>query len=272
MSKKNKHSNNQTQHNKQGSSMTTSTPETPGQDTPPEAAPSNDTAAAQEPTQQVAEQSMEQAPEQAPEQQAEETSNENSEQQPTAAEVTAPVAPEIKVVTPVAKATTVVDAPLPTPTNDTGSFVNRMENLKVSGSSEQRSIVSRLERYVREMAPGLPRTPEQIVASQRGLWFVITSTLQKEHKEFNACFNIILDFFKAYENDAFGDRFVYRGAEYLPYDKQELAAFHQMVNLLKITCESKSRKHALQQVNLERTLADHFDEAARQKIIAFYQA
>jgi hypothetical protein len=96
--------------------------------------------------------------------------------------------------------------------------------------------------------------------------------MERDQKEFNSCYSIILDFFKAYEKGAFGDRYVYRGAEFLTMQKDEIEAFQQMVNLIKITCESKSRKHALQQVNLERTLAKYFTEPARQKVVAYYQA
>jgi hypothetical protein len=181
--------------------------------------------------------------------------------------------PLINIVTPAATPTTAVDKPLPKPTNETSSeFVNKTEHLKASGTSVERSIISRLEKYVTEMAPGVPKTPEQIVAAQRSLWFAIKTTLEKDHVEFNSCFSIILDFFKAYEKGAFGDRHVYRGAEFLPLPKDEIDAFHQIVNLIKITCESKSRAHVLQQVSLERTLAKYFTEPARQKLIAYYQA
>lgn len=181
--------------------------------------------------------------------------------------------PLIKIVTPEATPTTAVDKPLPKPTNETSSeFVNKTEHLKTTGTSVERQVISRLEKYVTDMAPGIPKTTEEIVAAQRSLWFTIKSTLEKDHKEFNSGFSIILDFFKAYEKGAFGDRHVYRGAESLPLPKDEIDAFHQIVNLIKITCESKSRKHALQQVDLERTLAKYFTEGARQKIIAYYQA
>lgn len=266
--------------NQQGNDMTDTNEQDQAQDQAPESASEDqtNTVSSQEPETNVgADVSISSTDEFAftPSEPKQETTapTEPTETEQTSKDTQPQVQAEIKVVTPVATPTTTVDKPLPKPTNEVSTeFVNKMENLKSTGTSIERSVIARLQKYVTEMAPGIPKTTEEIVAAQRSLWFAITSTLEREHKDFNSCFSIILDFFKAYEKGAFGDRHVYRGSEFLPLPKDQIDAFHQIVNLIKITCESKSRKHALQQVDLERTLAKHFSEGARQKIIAYYQA
>lgn len=280
MGKKNRSKNDSSQPTNQGNDMTDTNEQDQAQGQAPEGATEEqtNTASSQEPEANVgADASINPTDEFAftPSEPKQETaaSTETTEVAQPTTETTQVTQPEIKVVTPAATPTTAVDKPLPKPTNETSSeFVNKTEHLKTTGTSVERQVISRLEKYVTDMAPGIPKTTEEIVAAQRSLWFTIKSTLEKDHKEFNSGFSIILDFFKAYEKGAFGDRHVYRGAESLPLPKDEIDAFHQIVNLIKITCESKSRKHALQQVDLERTLAKYFTEGARQKIIAYYQA
>lgn len=128
-----------------------------------------------------------------------------------------------------------------------------------------------LAQYVQKMKPGVPMTPEEGAVQQRLLWKTLQNLLEKTPEEdFQQAFNTALKIFKEFENGAFGDQYVMRFMSDVHLDRDEIYAFQAIINLMKKTADKATRSQMLKQVDLSRSLSRTFTEAARQRVLSFF--
>jgi hypothetical protein len=153
-------------------------------------------------------------------------------------------------------------------------FESYLESIRTGESKVARALLSAMEDYSSKMAPRLPVTGDAGARIQHSFWKnIVTAIRSSEHGEFPKIWNLLLRYIhNAGEKSAFGDRYVYRFAEYWQYNQTELDAYQRILNLVKTTANSETRQAKLKEVDLVRSLSLYFTEEDRQRIIQFYTA
>jgi len=154
----------------------------------------------------------------------------------------------------------------------TSSFSDKIAELKSSGTTYQKNLISSLEIYISKMKPGAPVTSSEGARHQYVLWKTITALLVEiPADEFKKLWNILLAYFNEYDKTVFGDRYVFRFSEFWSWPEDELSAFQRILNLIKLTANANNRAANIKQVSMERTLDGWFSEEARSRIMSFYK-
>lgn len=174
---------------------------------------------------------------------------------------TLPTAPAAPVVQPTAKQTEPVSG-----------FVAAMDKLKLTGTSNERTLIANIELYMGNMKPGMPVNASAGAVAQYTFWNVIKNIAHNAPgNEFKSLWNILLGYFEEHKNGVFHERYIYRFPEAWHKEVKELTAYQRILNLIKLTANPATRQHALKQVDLDRTLSEGFGEEARNRIISFYK-
>lgn len=162
----------------------------------------------------------------------------------------------------------VKEIPKPVPT----TFQAKIAELKQSGTSNQKAVISSLETYIATMNPSMVVTEDNGAKQQYNLFKAIHNVLENSPPdEFKKTWNIILAFFNEYKNTVFSDRYIYRFSEYWQWSEDHLTAFQRLINIIKLTCEPSTRTAGLRHVDLDRSLAVGISDNARQKVTNFYK-
>lgn len=132
------------------------------------------------------------------------------------------------------------------------------------------ALDERIGDYVSHMQPSKPISSEEGVRQQTALWNAIKYVLGKTEGEFVAVYARLLEHVLEHRKTVFNERYVYRFFEHLRLSPNERRNFERMVNLMLATCDPKSRRLSLRQVNLPTTLAGFADNALQQRVIGFY--
>lgn len=158
------------------------------------------------------------------------------------------------------------------PTVDTTDFDKLLAELKLKGTSEEKSLIHTLETYVEKMAPGRPMNSTEGAQHQYTLWMALFNVIHNApSSQFKSLWNIVLAFFKKHEKGALGECYYNRFSEMWKYDLRQLAAYQRLVNLISLTADPETRAVGLRQVNLDVTLSEGFSEDGRNRLIMFYK-
>lgn len=132
-------------------------------------------------------------------------------------------------------------------------------------------VVYNLNQYVAKMRPGIDMTPAEGAVQQKALWRNLKTMLERStDDEFPGVYSATLAIFKEHADTVFSDRYVMRFMSDVQLDKDEIFAFQAIVNLINKTADPKDRAAMLRQVDMSRTLSRSFSEAARQRVLAYY--
>lgn len=132
------------------------------------------------------------------------------------------------------------------------------------------ALQQRIDAYVTAMNPATPVSTEEGVRAQTALWSIIRHVLSKTDGEFVVLYAKLLENVLTYRRTVFNERYVYRFFEHLRLSPNDRRNFERMLNLLLVTCDPKSRRLALRQVNLNTTVSGFADNNVQQRIIGFY--
>ena len=158
-----------------------------------------------------------------------------------------------------------------TATSGESDFTKAIENLKKTGTSNQRALINSLEMYIERMAPGMPVDNDQGARNQYMLWKTIVNiSTNAPINEFKSLWSLLLAYFKEFETGVFHERYIFRFSEFWVQPDAELHGLQRVLNLIKLTCNPATREQGMKQVDLHRTLADGFSEDARSRIVNFY--
>lgn len=195
--------------------------------------------------------------------------------EPTKVTVTAKQPEPVKEPEPVAEVKPVVKPKAQNtekPVVATPNLADTVAQIKKSGTLAQKSLVTAIENYMANMAPGKPVDPDTGVKHQYALWKTIHNLVHNAPaSEFKSLWSLLLAFFNTYKEGVFHDRYLFRFSEYWSYSNEELNGFQRVLNLINLSCDPATRAIGLRQVNLDTTLRDGFSEEARQRLLNFYK-
>ena len=150
-------------------------------------------------------------------------------------------------------------------------FQKITDDLLANGTAHEKAVVTALNTYVQDMRPGNIRTEADINTQQITLWQVIRRTMENG-QEFGKVFPVIINYFREYGKACFDERYLFRGAEFVALDKDQMHAFLAALNLIKLTATSVSKREASAQVDLNRTMVETvYSDDARNRVIAWYK-
>jgi hypothetical protein len=189
----------------------------------------------------------------------------------------APVSALAAVVAAAAVSDIPAEAPVAAPAARAPSVTtSKPVPLKVDVKAQQADlklqlIVDRLQQYAEAMAPNKVLTVAIGKAQQLSLWTAIQQTLKLEGAEFIRAYGVLLDFFAEHRTTIFNDKYIYRNFAEAAISANEKKIFNRMLHLLVATCDKATRRLGLEQVDLEKTLADIRDTGIQQRVAEFYQ-
>lgn len=131
-------------------------------------------------------------------------------------------------------------------------------------------IEDALKRYVDAMAPGKPQTAKSIDNMQVMLFRTVQNVLRQTGGDFTRLYGYLLEVVASERQQAFNERFIFRGFDNLTLTPSERKNFERILNLLITTCDSKTRSHALKMVDIDATMEGFRDPDMHQRIQAFY--
>lgn len=189
----------------------------------------------------------------------------------------APVSALAAVVAAAAVSDIPAEAPVAAPTaRATSVTTTKPVPVKVDVKTQQADlklqlIVDRLQQYAEKMATNKLLTVAVGKEQQQSLWAAIQQTLKLEGPEFIRAYGVLLDFFAEHRTTIFSDKYIYRNFAEAAISTNEKKVFNRMLNLLVATCDKATRRLGLEQVDLEKTLADIRDTGIQQRVAEFYQ-
>ena len=153
----------------------------------------------------------------------------------------------------------------------TQSFEERVADLKVTGSSHQKTLIAEMERYLERMAPNKPVTANEGVKHQFALWVEIRRVLESvPREEFKPLWTLLLQYFYQHRNGALGAHYVYRFAEAWPHAVRELDAFQAILDLLTMTADPNERGNVMRRIDFNKLMQRGLSDEARQRLVNFY--
>lgn len=193
------------------------------------------------------------------------------------ASASAPVAPE-----PVAEPTQAAPAPKAAPDEKVSkaikdspkpkapTFDDKLQEIIDTGTGTLRVVATHLAKYATVMAPDRLTDEKEISDAQVSLFkCIVLATHSAE--DFQPCYQLLADFFKAHHNDCCSMRYHSRGAEYIPLDKDEREALFAHCNILEALASVDTPKQVNRIVDINRSLPETvFDDDARSRILAYY--
>ena len=176
--------------------------------------------------------------------------------------VAAPKAPPAPAAKPATTAPAVVS----------NSFNAMVEGVKTNGSDFQKNLLTALETYVFEMAPGKRHLNDDAAMKQYTLWVTLRNVINDAPvEEFRNLWSMVLAFFVEYAEKSFHERYVFRFTEHWRWSKQELDGFLSILNLIKLTADPKVRAVGLKRVDLNRALVSPITDDGRNRLLNFYK-
>lgn len=150
------------------------------------------------------------------------------------------------------------------------SFDDKLQEIIDTGTGTLRVVATHLAKYATIMAPDRLTDEKEISDAQVALFkCIVLATHSAE--DFQPCYQLLADFFKAHHNDCCSMRYHSRGAEYIPLDKEEREALFAHCNILEALASVDSPKQVNRIVDINRSLPETvFDDDARSRILAYY--
>lgn len=219
---------------------------------------------------------VEQAPTEAPTQAPTEAVTASPTQAPTQAPTTAPT--QAPTVSPAKTAkvnqtnthlnTVTKDDSIINPGSD---FNERIAQLKVSGTPEQKFIISEFEMYLSRMQPGLQVSVTQGAKYQEQLWKAINTVIESHDRDFKASWSLILAFFHNYANHAFHLKYLYRFNEQLAMPREAITLMEGVYAIITVTANPEERQVLKKEVDINRAMRTGISEKGRSKLLNFYR-
>lgn len=156
------------------------------------------------------------------------------------------------------------------PKSKSASFDDKLQEIIDTGTGTLRVVATHLAKYATVMAPDRLTDEKEISDAQVSLFkCIVLATHSAE--DFQPCYQLLADFFKAHHNDCCSMRYHSRGAEYIPLDKDEREALFAHCNILEALASVDSPKQVNRIVDINRSLPETvFDDDARSRILAYY--
>ena len=150
------------------------------------------------------------------------------------------------------------------------SFDDKLQEIIDTGTGTLRVVATHLAKYATVMAPDRLTDEKEISDAQVSLFkCIVLATHSAE--DFQPCYQLLADFFKAHHNDCCSMRYHSRGAEYIPLDKDEREALFAHCNILEALASVDTPKQVNRIVDINRSLPETvFDDDARSRILAYY--
>lgn len=150
------------------------------------------------------------------------------------------------------------------------TFDDKLQEIIDTGTGTLRVVATHLAKYATVMAPDRLTDEKEISDAQVSLFkCIVLATHSAE--DFQPCYQLLADFFKAHHNDCCSMRYHSRGAEYIPLDKDEREALFAHCNILEALASVDSPKQVNRIVDINRSLPETvFDDDARSRILAYY--
>ena len=150
------------------------------------------------------------------------------------------------------------------------TFDDKLQEIIDTGTGTLRVVATHLAKYATVMAPDRLTDEKEISDAQVSLFkCIVLATRSAE--DFQPCYQLLADFFKAHHNDCCSMRYHSRGAEYIPLDKDEREALFAHCNILEALASVDSPKQVNRIVDINRSLPETvFDDDARSRILAYY--
>lgn len=191
-----------------------------------------------------------------------------------ATDAKAPVAPTAQAAPSPAPANPAPDEKVAKAIKDSlkpkASFDDKLQEIIDTGTGTLRVVAAHLAKYATVMAPDRLTDEKEISDAQVSLFkCIVLATHSAE--DFQSCYQLLADFFKAHHNDCCSMRYHSRGAEYIPLDKEEREALFAHCNILEALASVDSPKQVNRIVDINRSLPETvFDDDARSRILAYY--
>ena len=144
-------------------------------------------------------------------------------------------------------------------------------SIKNNGSHHAKALISNIEHYMENMAVRKPVDPIKGAQHQANLWNTIKGLLESNTNDFPQLYSTLLALFDKYAEGVFGHRYVFRFTENIPLAKADRDAHISIVSLMMNTANVKGRALALKQIDLNKALSKGLSEAARNRVLRFYQ-
>lgn len=150
------------------------------------------------------------------------------------------------------------------------NFDDKLQEIINTGTGTLRVVATHLAKYATVMAPDRLTDEKEISDAQVSLFkCIVLATHSAE--DFQPCYQLLADFFKAHHNDCCSMRYHSRGAEYIPLDKDEREALFAHCNILEALASVDTPKQVNRIVDINRSLPETvFDDDARSRILAYY--
>jgi hypothetical protein len=172
--------------------------------------------------------------------------------------VVEPVKPEPPPATPALPVTPTTPAPA-TP----GKATEKL-------SATQILIEENLLEYLEKMAPGRSHNGNAGELLQLKFYRTIQTILRLEGSEFTKTFSKLLLLINEHRQGVFHERYVFRYFDGINLTNPERRNFERIVNLIITTCNPKTRKQTMRQVDIDATMQGFKNGAMHQRVMEFY--
>lgn len=133
-----------------------------------------------------------------------------------------------------------------------------------------KTYVENLITYIEVMDPRKVNQLKEAVRQQTTLYNLLTGIVNRLTDDFHPVWGALLATFQEYKDGVLGERYVFRHMDQVPLAPNEVACMQNLLNLIRLTADPKSRALGLKQVDLQRTLQFALTEDGRNRIMAFY--
>lgn len=185
--------------------------------------------------------------------------------------VAAPFVPDTPpVVLPVPAGTPIVAAaaaPAPVSSGPTG--IPAVDAILAQVPSSLLTPIISIKNYMEMMKPGRPMDPKAGAANQVNLYRAMQAIVNKDTEHFEALFTAMLRMFEHGAQGVFHETYVYRFAEHVVMNAEEIKAWQKMVNLFKVMGPVDGRDLARKAVSIEQSVV-HLAEGAKSRILAYF--
>lgn len=167
----------------------------------------------------------------------------------------------------------ITEAPIEPVTEDVAGPKSALEQALVSKYSTLNIFAHIFSDYLDHMAKGKPVDPANGVRLQFRLWSGFRTLINNtEPGNFREVWKQVLAICLESKDKVFNEFYMYRFADQWTQQKDQLRAFHALVNLIIITADPASRRAALAQVDLDKTIGSAYGATGRNNLVLFYKA
>lgn len=128
-----------------------------------------------------------------------------------------------------------------------------------------------LASYIEEMRPKKVNPLPAALRQQQSLYSTILGICNRLEDDFYPVWTALLAVFQEHRDGVFHERYVNRHMDNINLGTSEIAAFQNLLNLIRLTADPRSRALGLKQVDFTRTLQHALTDAARARLGNFYE-